>query len=196
MRGAGPYSASAPDASAPSVRPTIGEPVVTALAIQLGEVGALSTMNAASALDANLQPMPWSILPAISGPTLWTWVSTRVPTAVTTSAASATGRRPTWFDRRPRTTSAAMTATKYATAVSDRSAWLSPSVRRYSSYSGIGLADAANTATSEHAAPAKPIHDPRRARRSSCQRVGIVEGIGMRERFRSDQAVWPPSTTM
>src|SRR5439155_27214666 len=53
-----------------------------------------------------------------------------------------------------------MTATKYETAVSDRAAWLSPSVRRYSSYSGIGLADAANTATSEHAAPAKSIHDP------------------------------------
>src|SRR3954453_3195539 len=96
----------------------------------------------------------------MSSPTLWTRVSTRVPTAVTTSAAGATGRRPTGFDRRPKTRSAAITATKYATAVSDRSAWLSPSVRRYSSYSGIGLADAANTATSEHAAPVKPIHDP------------------------------------
>src|SRR5215217_8287637 len=100
-------------------------------------------MYAARALEARPQPMPWS-----------------VPAAVINSAASATGRRPTWLDRRPKTRSAAITATKYATAVSDRSAWLSPSVRRYSSYSGIGLADAANTATSEHAAPVKPIHDP------------------------------------
>src|SRR3954454_19837986 len=104
-----------------------------------------------------------------------------MPAAVIRSAPSATGRRPTWLDKRPQTRSAAMTATKYETAVSDRSAWLSPSVRRYSSYSGIGLADAANTATSEHAAPAKPIHDPRRAPGSSCQRGGIVEVIGMRE---------------
>src|SRR4051794_39740939 len=96
------------------------------------------------------------------------------------SAASATGRRPTWLDRRPKTRSAAITATKYATAVSDRSAWLSPSVRRYSSYSGIGLADAANTATSEHAAPAKPIRDPTRSRRSSRRSVGFLEVIAMR----------------
>src|SRR4051794_1086772 len=93
------------------------------------------------------------------------------------SAASATGRRPTWLDRRPKTRSAAITATKYATAVSDRSAWLSPSVRRYSSYSAIGLADAANTATSEHAAPMKPIHDPVGTPRDvgSCVRVTALD---------------------
>ena len=79
MRGAGPYSARAPEASAPSVRPTIGEPVVTALASQLGETGALSTTNAASALDASPQPTPCSIRPAISGATPWTSVSTSVP---------------------------------------------------------------------------------------------------------------------
>src|SRR4051812_2833520 len=129
--------------------------------------------------------MPWSIRPAMSGATLWTSVSTSVPAAVINSAASATGRRPTWLDRRPKTRSAAITATKYATAVSERSAWLSPSVRRYSSYSGIGLADAASTATSEHAAAAKPIRDATRSRRSSRRRVGFLEVIGMRGRFSS-----------
>src|SRR3954454_7051389 len=137
----------------------MGEPVVTALASQLGDAGALSTTNTASALEASPQPMPCSTRPVMSGTTLWTSVSTSVPAAVIRSAASATGRRPTWLDRRPKTRSAAITATKYATAVSDRSAWLSRSVRRYSSYSGIGLADAANIATSEHAAPTKPIRD-------------------------------------
>ena len=95
VRGAGPYSAIAPDPRAPTVRPTIGEPVVTALASQLGDAGALSTMNAASALEASPQPMPWSIRPAMSGATLWTSVSRSVPAAVTAGAANATGRRPT-----------------------------------------------------------------------------------------------------
>ena len=44
--------------------------VATALASQLGDGGALSTMNAASALEASPQPRPCSMRPAISGATL------------------------------------------------------------------------------------------------------------------------------
>src|SRR3954465_1763001 len=115
VRGAGPYSASAPEARAPRVRPTIGDPVVTALASQLGEDGALSTMNAARGREARPQPIPWSTRPAMSGPTLWTSVSTSVPAAVTASAASATGRRPRGFDRRPRRKGGALDAGEDAT---------------------------------------------------------------------------------
>jgi hypothetical protein len=84
--GAGPYWASAPEPRAPRVRPAIGDPVVTALASQLGEGGALSTMNAAAVLEAGPRPIPWSPRPAMSGATLWTSVSTSVPAAVTASA--------------------------------------------------------------------------------------------------------------
>jgi hypothetical protein len=47
---------------------------------------ALSMMNAATALEARPQPIPWSPRPAMSGATLWTSVSTSVPAAVTASA--------------------------------------------------------------------------------------------------------------
>ena len=112
MRGAGPYSASAPEPSAPRVSPIIGDAVVTALPRAPVEGGALSMTNAAIALEASPHPRPCRKRPVISGVTLCTSVSTSVPAAVNPRARRATVRRPRWSESRPSTSSAAMTAMK------------------------------------------------------------------------------------